>query len=57
MNQIQRREQKWNKEAEPYRMTPEEMVEEAWFEQGERLSNPPDLRDLATRRWEIELSL
>lgn len=57
MDQTKRSEQNANRDSEPYRNTPEEALEGAWFEEGERLSNPQDLREIATRRWEAELSL
>lgn len=56
MNQIQN-EQNQNNEAEPYRMMPEEMVEEIWFEEGERISSMSDPREIRANRWVIELSL
>ncbi len=43
-------------DAEPYRKIPEEAIEEAWFEEGERLSLL-DLRELRANHWEVELAL
>lgn len=58
MNQIREIEQQNRKsDPPPYRMTPEEAMEEEWFAAGEHLSNPQDPREIAARRWEVELSL
>lgn len=58
MNQEQENEgQNRRSDPPPYRVTPEEIVEEEWFEAGERLSESADLCEIAIRRWEAELCL
>ena len=60
LNQILTSEQNMknqNIDSEPYRKTPEEIVEEDWFARVERICNLPDPREIAARRWEAELSL
>lgn len=57
MNSIQSNEQNQNNEVEHYRTIQEEMVEEIWFEEGERISNMSDPREIFANRWAFELSL